>query len=143
MDLSGNQRSFSPHQYRKADNLSQVSNYSASQAIALKPIELLCNHHTDEPCNNYCVEIKCFQPLCSECIEGHLLHHKKGGYSDLSVKSMRGVRRECVAKLMSLIDELSKRLDQLEAPPSPDKVMEQMELKLEHAQKEAHDIIEQ
>jgi hypothetical protein len=50
------------------------------------------------------VESKCFQPLCSECIEGHLMLHKKNGYSDLSVKSLRGVRRDCVGRLGALID---------------------------------------
>lgn len=55
---------------------------------------------------------------------------------------MRGVRRECVGKLASLIDELLRRLEQLEAPPSPEKAMEQLEVRLEQAQKEAHEIVE-
>jgi hypothetical protein len=124
------------------DTISQVSAYSNNNSVPLKPIELICNIHTEEPCNNYCVEPKCFQPLCSECIEGHLMHHKKNGYSDLSVKSIRGVRKECVGKLALLIEELLRRLEQLEAPPSPEKVMEMLEVKLDQAQKEAHEIIE-
>ncbi len=103
MDYSLNQRSLSPRQYRKADNLSQISGYGPNSSVPLKPIDLVCNMHPDEPCNNYCVEFQCFQQLCSECIEDHLLHHKKHGYSDLSVKSMRTVRKDCVVKLGALI----------------------------------------
>lgn len=40
------QRSYSPHQYRKIDNVSQVSNFSAN-VIPLKNIDLVCNIHTD------------------------------------------------------------------------------------------------
>ena len=54
---------------------------------------------------------------------------------------MRAVRRECVGKLTALIDELIKRLEQLYAPPSPERLVEELEVKLEMAQKEAHDII--
>jgi hypothetical protein len=109
MDFGTNQRSLSPRQYRKMDNISQVSGYS-NPNIQLKPVELLCHLHTEEPCNNYCVEGKCFQPLCAECIEGHLMLHKKNGYSDLSVKSLRSVRRDCAGKLTALIEELMRRL---------------------------------
>lgn len=50
--------------------------------------------------------------------------HKKNGYSDLSVKSLRGVRRDCVGRLGALIDELMRRLEQLEAPPSAERIAE-------------------
>lgn len=97
----------------------------------------------EEPCNNYCIETKCFQPLCSECIEDHLLHHKKHGYSDLAVKSIRGVRKECVGKLGAIIDELLKRLGQLEPPPSPERILESLEARLEESRRVAHEIVEQ
>lgn len=46
MDHS-NQRPYSPIQYRKIDNISQVSNYSAATAIPIKPVDLFCNLHAD------------------------------------------------------------------------------------------------
>jgi hypothetical protein len=49
--------------------------------------------------------------------------HKKNGYSDLSVKSLKSVRRDCVGRLGALIEELLRRLEQLEAPPSAEKVV--------------------
>jgi len=63
MDYSLSQRSYSPS-YRQMDSLSQTSTN-----IPIKPIHLACNQHLDEPANNYCIEPKCYQPLCSECIE--------------------------------------------------------------------------
>jgi len=56
--------------------------------------------------------------------------HKKQGYSDLGVKSIRGIRKECVSKLSYIIEELIKRLNCLEEPPTPEELLEQTTTKL-------------
>lgn len=74
---------------RIVDGKSQVS----GPPINIKQVDIPCSFHADEQSMNYCTEPKCHQPLCSECIEDHLLLHKKNGFSDLGIKSLRGTRK--------------------------------------------------
>lgn len=85
---------FPPHyQPRPARNFDNVSQATSVLGISLKQVDIPCPFHNDEQSSNYCTEAKCHQPLCSECIEDHLVHHKKQGYSDLGIKSLRGLRK--------------------------------------------------
>ena len=60
----------------------------------------------------------------------------------MGVKSIRGVRRDCVNKLAIIIEELLKRLGSLQAPPNPEQLMQDMETRLQQIKQEAHEIIE-
>ena len=82
---------------------SQAYTSRAYEGEQLRPFEILCPYHPDEACGNYCVERACLKMLCSECIEGHVVHHKETGQSDLSIKSMKRVREYCVDKLNKLM----------------------------------------
>ena len=79
---------------------------SQIMSSGLSPLEYPCNTHKGEICLNYCVDSPCFRPLCSECIEEHLIQHKENGQSDLYIKSLKGVRADCLIKLGRLIEEL-------------------------------------
>lgn len=87
--------------------------------INIKSLSLPCRYHPDEICLNYCIEQKCFQALCSECIEEHLLHHKKTGLNDLYVKSFKSVRNDCSVKLIKIIEKLLSNLTLLSQPKNP------------------------
>jgi len=65
------QRSLSHQSYNTSfekplSNISQIPNNSM---INIKQLSYPCRYHPDEICLNYCIEQKCFQALCSECIE--------------------------------------------------------------------------
>lgn len=111
-----------PHLYqpRSVRNFDAVSQATSALGVTLGQVDIPCPFHSDEQSSNYCIESKCHQPLCSECIEDHLLYHKKNGYSDLGIKSLRGLRKECIARLGGLIEELVHSLGQLEAPVPPE-----------------------
>jgi hypothetical protein len=46
------------------DTLSQTTNMGGM----LRNIDLPCAFHPEEQFSNYCLESKCYQPLCAECI---------------------------------------------------------------------------
>ena len=90
MDSSFGQPIYHPRSQRTFDATSMAT---SNLGVVLKAVDMPCGFHPEEQYSNYCIESKCYQPLCSECIEDHLLHHKKHGFSDLGIKSLRGTRK--------------------------------------------------
>lgn len=81
--------------------------------------------------------------LCSECIEEHLLDHKKANKSDLSIKSVKRVRMICVDKLNKLIAELLDRMAVMKKPQTAEEMMENTERKLAELKHVMYQIIEE
>jgi hypothetical protein len=68
--------------------------------------------------------------------------HKKHGFSDLGIKSLRGLRRDCIGRLGALIEELLGRLGALEAPMPPEQQIELLENKLEAVRQKMHELVD-
>jgi hypothetical protein len=81
--------------------------------------------------------------LCSECIEEHLLDHKKTNKSDLAIKSVKRVRMICVDKLNKLIEELLGKMSMMKQPQTAEEMMEDTERKLAELKRVMYQIIEE
>ncbi|CAD8101429.1 unnamed protein product [Paramecium primaurelia] len=64
----------------------------------------LCQIH-QEPCTNMCINTKCLQPLCPECIEIHFREHK-----ECQIESLKSCRTNCSKKIRSSISEMNQIL---------------------------------
>ncbi|CAD8123665.1 unnamed protein product [Paramecium sonneborni] len=64
----------------------------------------LCQIH-QEPCTNMCINTKCLQPLCPECIEIHFREHK-----ECQIESLKSCRTNCTKKIRSSISEMNQIL---------------------------------
>ncbi|CAK68113.1 unnamed protein product (macronuclear) [Paramecium tetraurelia] len=64
----------------------------------------LCQIH-QEPCTNMCINTKCLQPLCPECIEIHFREHK-----ECQIESLKSCRTNCSKKIRSSIQEMNQIL---------------------------------
>lgn len=62
MDSSFGQPLYHPRSQRTFDGASIAT---TTLGVALKQVDMSCPFHPEEQSSNYCIESKCYQPLCS------------------------------------------------------------------------------